>query len=176
MISSDSSGDRNPFLNGYAQPGAPTKALSNPAENPPAPVEDNPLRYTLRTPPTTGPSFDPGNAKRLTYTPSSTASAETAPDSTVTKIGKESQAAWEDFKSSLTHLSQVHSRLARENSQHVMRADVIMRDMDGMRKKLLEIQAEGRQNQGRLEASMASLNDLIKQRENMTDSRMKYPP
>ena len=42
-----------------------------------------------------------------------------------------------------------------------MRADVIMRDMDEMRKGLLEIQAEGRQSQGRLEASMASLNDLI---------------
>ena len=53
-----------------------------------------------------------------------------------------------------------------------MRADVIMRNMDEMRNGLLEIQVEGRQNQGRLEASMASLNDLIKQRENLTDSRM----
>ena len=41
-----------------------------------------------------------------------------------------------------------------------------------MRKGLLEIQAEGRQSQGRLEASMASLNDFIKQRENMADTRM----
>ena len=47
-----------------------------------------------------------------------------------------------------------------------------MRDMDEMRKGLLEIQAEGRQNPGRLGASMASLNDLIKQRENMADTRM----
>ena len=53
-----------------------------------------------------------------------------------------------------------------------MRADVIMTDMDEMRKGLLEIQAEIRQNQGRLEASMASLNDLIKQRENVADTRM----
>ena len=53
-----------------------------------------------------------------------------------------------------------------------MRADVIMRDMDEMRKGLLEIQAEGRQKQARLEASMASLNDLIKQRENLADTRM----
>ena len=67
----------------------------------------------------------------------------------------------EDFRNSLAQLSQVHSRLSRENTEHVMRADVIMRDMDDMRKGLLEIQAEGRQNQGRLEASMASLNDLI---------------
>ena len=62
--------------------------------------------------------------------------------------------------------------MAWENSEHVMRADVIMSDMDEMRKSLLEIQAEGRQNQGRHEASMASLNDLIKQRENMADTRM----
>ena len=41
-----------------------------------------------------------------------------------------------------------------------------------MRKVLLEIQAEGRQNQRRLEASMASLNNLIKQRENHADTRM----
>ena len=97
---------------------------------------------------------------------------ETAPDSTITKIQKESQAAMEDFRNSLAQLSQVHSRLARENGEHVMRADVIMRDMDELRKDLLEIQAEGRQNQGRLEASMASLNDLIKQRENLADTRM----
>ena len=47
-----------------------------------------------------------------------------------------------------------------------------MKDMDEMRKGLLEIQAEGRQNQGRLEASMASLNNLIKQRENQADTRI----
>ena len=44
--------------------------------------------------------------------------------------------------------------------------------MDELRRGLLEIQAEGRQNQGRLEASMASLNDLIKQRETTADARM----
>ena len=53
-----------------------------------------------------------------------------------------------------------------------MRADAIMRDMDEMRKGLRERQAEGRQNQSRLEASMASLNDLIKQRETVADARM----
>ena len=53
-----------------------------------------------------------------------------------------------------------------------MRADVIMRDMDEMRNGFLEIQAEKRQNQGRLEASMASLKNLIKQRENLAYSRI----
>ena len=47
-----------------------------------------------------------------------------------------------------------------------------MRDMDEMKKRLLEMQTEGRQNQWRLEASMASLNDLIKQREDVADTRM----
>ena len=36
----------------------------------------------------------------------------------------------------------------------------------------MEIQAEGRQYQGRFEASMTSLNNLIKQRENLADTRM----
>ena len=117
-------------------------------------------------------SFGLANTERPTYTPSSKTSAETAPDSTVTKIRKESQAVREDFRTSLAQRSQVHSRLARENGEHAMRADAIMRDMDKMRKRLLEIQAEGRQNQVRLEASMASLNDLIKQRENQAATRM----
>ena len=163
-----SSEDRNHFLSGYVQPGAPTKASSKPIENPPTQVEENPLRYTFRTPPTTGPSFNPSNTERLPYTPSSKAKAETAPDSTVTKIRKESEAAREDFRSSLAQLAQVHSRLAREHCEHLMRAEVIMRDMDEMRKGLLEIQVEERQNQGQLEASMASLNDRIKQREKLT--------
>ena len=155
----------NPFLSGYTQPGAPAKASSKPAENPTAPVEENPLRYTFRTQSAADPNIDYTNADRLFHTPSSRASAVTAPDSTVTWARKEVQAIREDFRSSLAQLAQVQTKLARENSEHGMRADLIMRDMDEMRKGLLEIQAEGRQNQGRLEASMASLNDLIKQRE-----------
>ena len=83
-----------------------------------------------------GLSFDTSNAEQLTYTPNSRASAETASDSTVIKVRKDSQAAREDFRSCLAQLSQVHSRLARENSERVMRADVIMRDLDEMRKGL----------------------------------------
>ena len=117
-------------------------------------------------------SFGPGIAELSTHTPSFKISAETAPDSTVTKTCKESQAVREDFRSSLAQLSQVHSRLERENGEHAMRVDAILRDMEELRKGLMEIQAEGRQYQGRLEASMTSLNDLIKQRENLADTRM----
>ena len=159
------SADRNPFSSAYTQQAGPSKA-SNQNENPPTQIETNPLRYVFKTPPPRSLSFGLANTERRpTYTPSSKTSVETAPDSTITKIRK-------DFRTSLAHFSQVHSRLARENGEHAMRADAIMRDMDEMRKGLLETQAEGRQNQGRLEASMASLNNLIKQRENQADTRM----
>ena len=91
----------------------------------------------------------------------------------MTRARKETQAVREDFKNSLAQLSQVHTGLAKENKrEQAMRAYAIMRDMDEMRRGVLEIQAEGRQNQGRLEASMASINDLIKQRETLADTRM----
>ena len=166
------SADRNPFLSGYAQTIGPSKPPSKPNDNSLTQIEDNPLRYVFRTPPSRNLDLIPGNTEQSNHTPASRASAETAPDSTITKIRIESQAASKDFRSSLAQLSQVQSRLSRENKEHVMRADVIMRDMDEMIKGLLEIQAEGRQNQGRLEASMASLNDLIKQREDMADTHM----
>ena len=130
------------------------------------------MRYVFRTPPSRNLDLAPRRMDRLDHTPNSRTSMETAPDSTVTKVTKESQAVREEFRNSLAQLSQVHSRLSRENTEHVIRADVIMRDMDEMRKGLLEIQAEGRQSQGRLEASMASLNDLIKQRESIADTRI----
>ena len=41
-----------------------------------------------------------------------------------------------------------------------------------MRRGLKEIQAEGRRSQERLEASIATINDLIRQRENLSDTRM----
>ena len=114
-------------------------------------MEDNSLRYVFRTPTSISLDLAPKRTDKSNYTPNSRTSAETAPDSTVTKITRESQAVREDFRNSLAQLSQVHSQLSRENTEHVMRADVIMRDMDDMRKGLLEIQEEGRQNQRRLE-------------------------
>ena len=121
-------------------------------------MDDNPLRYVFRTPPSISLDLAPKRTDKSNYTPNSRTSAETAPDSTVTKITRESQA---------------------------VRADVIMRDMDDMRKGLLEIQAEGRQNQGRLEMSavmkerdrqaderMRMMSDLMQRRENDANSRM----
>ena len=90
----------------------------------------------------------------------------------MTKANREGQIIREDFRTCLAQLARVQSRLAQENNDHEVRADAIMRDMDEMRKDLREIQAERRQSQGRLEASMATLIDLIKQRETVADARM----
>ena len=154
--------DRIPFLSGYTRSRASAKMPNKSVANQQTMTEGNLLRYIFRTSPMAGPSTGPDNAERLTYTPDSKASTDTAPDSTVTKAKKESQAIREDFRNSLGHLTQVQSRLTPENNEYVMRADAIMRDMDEKREGFLEIQAEGRQNKGRLEASMAFLNDLIK--------------
>ena len=162
----------NPFRSGYALPEAPAKTSNRPAENSKTNITENPLRYVFRTPPSVRPKINYANASRTSHTPDSQASADTNLDSTITKARKEMQTVREEFQSSLAQLAQVQTRLARENNEHEMRADMIMRDMDELRKGLLEMQAEGRQNQGRLEASMASLNDLIKQRETTADARM----
>ena len=162
----------NPFRSGYALPEAPVKTSNGPVENSKTNITENPLRYVFRTPPSARPKINYANASRTSHTPDSQASVDTNLDSTITKAKKEMQTVREDFQSSLAQLAQVQTRLARENNEHEMRADMIMRDMDELRKGLLEMQAEGRQNQGRLEASMASLNDLIKQRETTADARM----
>ena len=162
----------NPFRSGYVLPEAPAKVLKGPTENSNTNITEKPLRYVFRTPPSVRPKINYANASRTSHTPDSQASADTNLDSTITKARKEMETVREDFQSSLARLAQVQTRLARENNEHEMRADMIMRDMDELRKGLLEMQAEGRQNQGRLEASMASLNDLIKQRETTADARM----
>ena len=162
----------NPFRSGYALPEAPAKTSNGPMENSKTNITENPLGYVFRTPPSVTPKINYANASRTSHTPDSQASADTNLDSTITKARKEMQTVREDFQSSLAQLAQVQTRLARENNEHEMRADMIMRDMDELRKGLLEMQAEGRRNQGRLEAFMASLNDLIKQRETTADARM----
>ena len=59
-----------------------------------------------------------------------------------------------------------------ENNDHVQLAEVMMKEMNEMRKGLVEIQMEGRIKQGKLESSIASINDLFKQREGLTERRM----
>ena len=47
-----------------------------------------------------------------------------------------------------------------------------MKEMNEMRKSLVELQMEGRVNQGSFESSITSINDLLKQRECLTERRM----
>ena len=120
----------NPFRSGYALPEAPAKMSNRPAENSKTNITENPLRYVFRTPPSVRPKINYANASRTSHTPDSQASADTNLDSTITKARKETQTVREDFQSSLAQLAQVQTRLARENNEHEMRADMIMRDMD----------------------------------------------
>ena len=48
---STNSTDQNPFLSQYAQQGEPSKAPNKPNKNQSTHIEDNPLRYVFRTPP-----------------------------------------------------------------------------------------------------------------------------
>ena len=62
--------------------------------------------------------------------------------------------------------------LAQENNMHSQRADLIMKEMDEMGKGLVQIKEDGLMSQGILEASMALIKDLIRQREKIADKRM----
>ena len=53
----------------------------------------------------------------------------------------------ENFRNSLNQLTLVQWRLAREKNGHALRAVVVMRDIDEMRKRLPESQAEGHWSQ-----------------------------
>ena len=154
---STSSENENPFLHGFTPL---TNPQARPVDKQKNPVKDNPLRFTFRTPPVAGPSTNIADSEQLDHTPGSRISAN-APYSTITKGIKEPKAIREDFRRSLAKLTQVQSRLAEENNEHALRDDAIMRDMDEMRRGLKEIQAEGRMSQERLEASIATINDLI---------------
>ena len=50
-LAQTSSADRNPFLKAYTQQAGPTKTSNNRDENPPAQVEENPMRFLFNPPP-----------------------------------------------------------------------------------------------------------------------------
>ena len=95
-----------------------------------------------------------------------------ASPSSITRSIQETEAIKEDFGKSLAQLKQVLAKLMQENNDHAQRAEVLMKEMDEMRKGLVEMQMEGPISQGKLESSIASINDLFKQREGVTEKRM----
>ena len=64
----------------------------------------------------------------------------------------------------------MQAKLIQENNDHAQRAEVPMKEMDEMPKGLVEIQM--RDGQSKLESSNASINDLYRQREGLTEMRM----
>ena len=77
-------------------------------------------------------------------------------NSTLTGGIKETEATKED----LARLKQVQAKLTQENSDHAQRA------------KTIEIKVEGHVSQDKLESSIASINDVIRQRKGLTEKRM----
>ena len=130
----------------------------------------------LRTSQIAGPSTNIDHPEQFDSSPDSRVSNASTSDSMITRSIKESkESIREEFCESMAKLTQVQLRLTQENHEHARQTDSIMREVDAMRKGLVEIQArqdEDHQSQKRLEASIASITDLFKQREGSTDVRL----
>ena len=118
--------------------------------------------YTFATPPLLGP-----NTLRLECTATSQhsdAGNVASPNSTITRGMKETEAIRKEFGHGMEQLKQVQTKLTKENSDHVQRAEVLMMEMDELRKEVKEIKLEGRVNQGKIEMTMATVKDLTERR------------
>ena len=87
-----------------------------------------------------------------------------SPNSTIARGIKETEAIREDFGRSMEQLKRVQVKLAQENTDHVRRADVLVMEVEELRKEVSEIKMEGRVNQGKIETSVASVKDLTEKR------------
>ena len=139
--------------------------------------------YASTTPPLLGPS-----TLRLerTATPQhSDAGSAASPNSTIARGIKETEAIREDFGRSMEQLKRVQVKLAQENTDHVRRAEVLVMEVEELRKEVSEIKMEGRVNQGKIETSVASVKDLTEkrisemtaimvQRDRQADERLKH--
>ena len=118
--------------------------------------------YAFATPPLLGP-----NTLRLECTATSQhsdAGNVASPYSTITRGIKETEAMRKEFGHGMEQLKQVQTKLTKENSDHVQRAEVLMMEVDELRKEVKEIKMEGRVNQGKIEMTMATVKDLTERR------------
>ena len=92
---------KNPFLSGFIPQKTLANSMSRPADKQKTPTESNPIRFTLQTPPVTGPSARPNNTEELDCTPGFKVSSAVAPDSTITKDMKKWKSIRDDFSQSL---------------------------------------------------------------------------
>ena len=72
----------------------------------------------------------------------------------------------------MAQLKHVQGKLAQENKDEAQRAEVLIKEMKEMRTELVELKMEGRFDQNELESSIASISNLIRQRENLVYVRM----
>ena len=84
--------------------------------------------------------------------------------STITRGMKETEAINEDLGRSMAQLKQVQAELSQENSDHAQRAEVLMKEVEELRRGVLEMKTEGRINQDKMETTMASVKGLTEQR------------
>ena len=87
-----------------------------------------------------------------------------SPNSTITRGIKETEAMRKEFGHGMEQLKQVQTKLIKEKSDHVQRAEVLMMEVDELRKEVKEINMEGRVNQGKIEMTMATVKDLTERR------------
>ena len=139
--------------------------------------------YASTTPPLLGPSTL--RLERTATLQHSDAGSAASPNSTIARGIKETEAIREDFGRSMEQLKRVQVKLAQENTDHVRRAEVLVLEVEELRKEVSEIKMEGRVNQGKIETSVASVKDLTEkrisemtaimvQRDRQADERLKH--
>ena len=139
--------------------------------------------YASTAPPLLGPSTL--RLKRTATPQHSDAGSAASPNSTIARGIKETEAIREDFGRSMEQLKRVQVKLAQENTDHVRRGEVLVMEVEELRKEVSEIKMEGRVNQGKIETSVASVKDLTEkrisemtaimvQRDQQADERLKH--
>ena len=126
--------------------------------------------YAFATP----PPLDP-NALRLDRTGTfqhSKSGSIASSSSTIARGIKETEAIKEDFRQSMAQLEQLQTKLTQENNAHTQRAEVLVMEVEELKEGMIEIQMKGRVSQSKLESSIETINDLIRQREVMAEKRV----
>ena len=84
--------------------------------------------------------------------------------STVTRGINETKSIREDFGRSMAQMKQIQARTAQEKNDHVQPVEVLVKEVEELRRELIEIKMGGRISQGKLETSMASIKGLTEKR------------
>ena len=126
--------------------------------------------YTFATPPLLGPNTLRLECKATSQ--HSDACIVASPNSTITRGIKETEAIRKEFGHGMEQLKQVQTKLTKENSDQVQRSEVLMMEMDELRKEVKEIKLEGRVNRGKMEMTMATAKHLTERRISETTAIM----